>query len=153
MKRLHLGCGLDYKEGYINVDINKKVKADIIHNLEKFPYPFKDKEFNIILMKHVLEHLGDTVKTLKELKRIINKKGIIKIEVPYYKNKGAFRDPTHKRFFTEDTFPEYFNKDFKIIRNELKCTGKFRKLIPFKKTLNYIFWGIYDVLYVELKKK
>jgi predicted SAM-dependent methyltransferase len=153
MKKLHLGCGTDYKKGYINVDINKKVKTDIIHDLEKYPYPFKDNEFDKIIMKHVLEHLNDTVKTLKELERIINKKGIIKIEVPYYKNKGAFRDPTHKRFFTEDMFPEYFNEDFKIIKNELRCKGRFRKFIPFKKLLNYLFWGIYDVLYVELRKK
>tara|TARA_Y100000034_G_C6805657_1_gene361751 strand:- start:152 stop:613 length:462 start_codon:yes stop_codon:yes gene_type:complete len=153
MKKLNLGCGTNYKKGWLNVDINKKVKKDKIVNLEKFPYPFKNNEFNIIIMKHVLEHLEDTVKTMKELKRIINKKGMIKIEVPYYKNKGAFRDPTHKRFFTEDTFPEYFNKDFKIIKNELRCKGKLRRLIPFKRILNYLFWGVYDVLYVELKKK
>lgn len=153
MKKLHLGCGTEYKKGYINLDINKNVKTDIIHDLEKFPYPFKNNEFDKIIMKHVLEHLNETTKTLKELKRILKKGGIIKIEVPYYKNKGAFRDPTHKRFFTEDTFPEYFNEDFKIIKNELGCKGRFRKLIPFKKILNYLFWGIYDVLYVNLKKK
>ena len=153
MKKLNIGCGKDYRKGYINLDIDKNVKSDVTHNLEKFPYPFKDDSLDEIFMKHVLEHLNDTVKTMKELKRIIKKEGIIKIEVPYYKNKGAFRDPTHRRFFTEDTFPEYFNKDFIIIKNQMACKGRFRKFIPFKRLLNYLFWGIYDVLYIELKKR
>jgi len=153
MKRLNVGCGLDYKKGYINLDIEKKFKHDITHNLEKFPYPFKEGEFDEIFCSHILEHLVDISKTLKELRRILKKGGKIKIEVPYYKNKGAFRDPTHKRFFTEDMFPEYLNEGFKIKTNKLVCKGKFRKLIPFKKLLNYLFWGIYDVLYVELIKK
>jgi len=29
MKKLNLGCGNDYRKGWINVDFNKKVKADV----------------------------------------------------------------------------------------------------------------------------
>jgi SAM-dependent methyltransferase len=151
MKKLNMGCGLDIKEGYINLDLRDDINVDVIHNLNKFPYPFKDNEFDEILCKNVLEHLENTREVLKELKRIIKKDGVIILEVPYYKNKGAFRDPTHRRFFTEDMFPEYFNRDFDILQNELVCTGKFRKLIPFKRVFNYFLWGVYDILRIRLR--
>ena len=32
MKRLNLGCGPDYRKGWVNVDIRKDIKADIVHN-------------------------------------------------------------------------------------------------------------------------
>lgn len=35
---------------------------------------------------------------------------IAEIVVPYYASIGAFKDPTHKHFFTEETF-RYFSKD------------------------------------------
>ena len=40
------------------------------------------KKFDIILMFHVLEHLKNPVKTLENLKNILNNKGSIYIEVP-----------------------------------------------------------------------
>jgi len=55
MKKLNLGCGEDYKEGYINLDILDNEFVDVIHDLNKFPYPFKDDEFGEIYIHHVLE--------------------------------------------------------------------------------------------------
>jgi len=44
-KKLHLGCGKIIKEGYVNLDIQKLPGVDVIHDLNKFPYPFKDNSF------------------------------------------------------------------------------------------------------------
>ena len=45
------------------------------------------------------------------LYKILKKDAIAIIIVPYYQWEGAFRDPSHVRFFTEHTF-KYFNKDY-----------------------------------------
>ena len=44
MSKLNLGCGNDYKDGFVNVDIGN-CKKDLEHNLEIFPYPFEDDQF------------------------------------------------------------------------------------------------------------
>lgn len=50
-------------------------------NLNEFPYPFKEKEFDFIICSHVLEHLDDPVRVCAEFSRI-SKAGYI--EVPNY---------------------------------------------------------------------
>jgi SAM-dependent methyltransferase len=50
-------------------------------NLNEFPYPFKEKEFDFIICSHVLEHLDDPVRVCAEFSRIA-KAGYI--EVPHY---------------------------------------------------------------------
>ena len=57
MKRLNAGCGNNYKEGYVNLDILDNVKKDVKHDLNEFPYPFNDDEFDYILLDNTLEHL------------------------------------------------------------------------------------------------
>ena len=39
---LDLGCGNKKRDGTIGVDFNSRTKADIIHDLNIFPYPFED---------------------------------------------------------------------------------------------------------------
>ncbi|MBS3084792.1 methyltransferase domain-containing protein [Candidatus Pacearchaeota archaeon] len=107
VKKLHLGCGRKYKEGFINLDISKNVKADVYHDLNKYPYPFKDNTFDYIYADNVLEILTSITKPMEELSRISKKGAIIEIIVPLAPTSHAFRDPTHKTFFTYRTF-EYF---------------------------------------------
>jgi len=104
--KLHLGCGNDYKEGYINCDWTDKVKVDKIIDLEK-PLPFKDNSVNEIIAYHVLEHINNFIPLMHELYRICKKEAIIKIKTPFYSAWGQFNDPTHVRFFTPYTF-DYF---------------------------------------------
>ncbi len=113
MKKLNLGCGLDYKEGFTNVDfcVGDSFKFDIKHDLEKFPYPFEDNEFDYILMDNVLEHLEDTIKVLEELHRISKPNAKIEIYVPHCSGYMAFGNITHKRFFASGTF-RTFEKGF-----------------------------------------
>ena len=132
MKILDLGCGnrkyRSNKNMVIGIDNIKLKDVDIVHDLNKFPYPFKNNEFDLIYTSHTLEHLQDLDKVFLELKRITKKNGRIKIRGPHFSCGISYRDPTHKRLFSYFTF-DYFTDEcfytkskFKIINRKLNFT-------------------------------
>lgn len=108
MKKLNLGCGFDKREGFVNADNFLECQPDIMCDLEAFPWPFEDNDFDYILMKHVLEHVGSQFsvfkKIMQELYRISSPDGIIEIQVPHFSHNTFWSDPTHVRGFTDLTF-------------------------------------------------
>ena len=68
----------------VNSNMTQLNGVDIIHDLEKIPYPFKDGCFDEIYCSHILEHLSDLVAIMEELYRISKNKTKIKILVPYF---------------------------------------------------------------------
>jgi len=106
--KLHLGCGNDKKEGYINCDISKEVNPDMIIDLNE-NLPFEDNSVNEIITFHTLEHIKELPKLIGEFKRVCVDGARIKIKVPFYLSHNQFTDPTHVRFFTPWTF-DYFIK-------------------------------------------
>ncbi len=122
--KLHLGCGNDYKKGYINCDISPEVKYDKIVDLEK-KLPFEDDSVEEVLAEHVFEHVKNFVEMMHELRRVCKKGAMIKIKVPFYSSCEQFSDPTHVRFFTPFSF-DYFDSESKIgmFSHEVGCSKK-----------------------------
>ena len=124
--KLNLGCGSDYKKGWINVDVVKGT-ADVVWDLNRFPYPFKDNSADYVLLKHVLEHLDDIILVMNELHRIVKRGGIVEIRVPFYTNFQALTHVQHKHFFaygtldlvTEKSATKYTDKLWKYIERKL----------------------------------
>lgn len=83
MRKLNLGCGKDYKKGWVNVDFDKNVKADEYFDLAK-PFPLKKSGFDYILLQDVLEHFTkEAAKSLlKECRKVLSVRGRIEIRVP-----------------------------------------------------------------------
>lgn len=74
MIKLNLGCGSDYRKGYINVDSNRKIKADVYMDLNK-KFPFKNNSVDEIYCKNLFEHIPNPLNFLLEIKRILKKQG------------------------------------------------------------------------------
>ncbi|MEK6948001.1 MAG: methyltransferase domain-containing protein [Nanoarchaeota archaeon] len=113
MKKLNIGCGPDIKpksEGWVNLDDLKLKGVDVVHSLNKFPYPFKNNEFDEVFCSHILEHVDDLIKVMRELHRITKPNGIIRIHVPHFSCGVNYRDPTHKRYFSYFTFDFFTDK-------------------------------------------
>lgn len=57
--RVNLGCGLDYRDGWVNVDWNPtgELRVDKSFNLEETPWPFEANTVDYVLMSHVVEHV------------------------------------------------------------------------------------------------
>jgi len=65
---------------YITTDLNSPladVKADICN------LPFQENEFDFIICNHVLEHISDDTKAMKEIYRILKPGGTAILQVPY----------------------------------------------------------------------
>ena len=106
MKKLNLGCGRSIKEGFTNIDI-VDFGGNVIHDLNKTPYPFEDNTFDYILASHVLEHLESFHNTITELARITKPGGIIEVYAPFFLNTKYFGEPDHKIPFSIRTFDNY----------------------------------------------
>ena len=159
MKILDLGCGKNKIKSknendlVIGADSIKLDGVDVVYDLEKFPWPFKDNEFDLIISNHTLEHLSNLVKTMEEIYRVGKPGAIIKVNVPYFAYPGAFQDPTHKRFFTLRTF-EYFNEKnglsyysrarFEILKKQLNFSITWPKISRFFDMLIKIHPSFYE---------
>lgn len=104
---LHLGCGNNKKPGSIGIDILKDSQADIIHDLNIFPYPFKSSTFEEIIAENVVEHLENIPKVMAEIHRISKNGAKFIITTSHFTSVDSYTDPTHKHFFTSRSF-DYF---------------------------------------------
>ena len=59
MKILHIGCGKNKRTGAVGVDVLPLDGVDLVHDLNRTPYPFNNNEFDLVVAEHVLEHLDD----------------------------------------------------------------------------------------------
>jgi len=118
---LDVGCGRNKKIGAVGVDIAKLPCVDVVHDLNVFPWPFKDSLFDEIYMFDSIEHLYDTTKVMEECHRLLKAGGMLYIRTCYWNNKHAFSDPTHVAFFTEVTW-DFFTG----VRNQHYSNALFR---------------------------
>ncbi|MFH0831609.1 MAG: methyltransferase domain-containing protein [archaeon] len=100
--KLNLGCGTDIKKGYVNMDKIKGQGIDLVWDLNKIPYPFKDNSIEQIYASNILEHIDLSIPLfLKEAKRILKKDGLLIVRVPIgFVSLSIF----HKRFFSIGDF-------------------------------------------------
>ena len=107
-RKLHLGCGVDIKKGYINLDKAKAPGVDGVHDLSVYPWPFKNNYFDEVYSQDVIEHVDDLWKTMKEIQRICRKGATVRIIVPYWHSSAAFY-PDHNYYFNIDSFKFFTN--------------------------------------------
>lgn len=84
---LDIGCGASKAPGFIGMDVRPLPGVDIVHNLEKYPWPLPDNTFNVVHASHVLEHItpNNTDPRLVGLFELLIAKGVIsKADVKKY---------------------------------------------------------------------
>ena len=162
--KLNAGCYDDIKEGYVNLDKERYFKGiDVVHDLNKFPYPFKDNTFDEIYAKHSLEHCDPNCnrEIFNEFYRISKPNAIIIAIVPYGTTWMNYID--HKRGYTFKTFlslctndvsPKHITEgNFKIIKFTQRPM-MFGKLIPsdyIRKILSYCIKNLINTIEVRMR--
>lgn len=102
--KLDIACGQRKQEGFVGVDIWKGSSVDVVHDLDKFPWPFKDASVSEAFCSHYIEHTKDLLKWFDEVHRILVPGGKCTIIAPYYNSMRCWQDPTHTRAISEATF-------------------------------------------------
>jgi SAM-dependent methyltransferase len=108
--KLNLGCGEFRKDGYVNVDYYSVSEPDVRHDLNRFPYPFDNDSFDFIESDHLMEHLENPFRVMRELHRIGRNGCRVRLRVPHFSR--GFTHAEHKRGF-DASFPLYFDPTFK----------------------------------------
>lgn len=110
LRILDVGCGINKYPGAIGVDRNPASRADVLCDLDRFPYPFRDGSFDEIRVVHVIEHVADVVAAVEEFHRLARDSGRILIVTPHYTDFSSFCDPTHRWHLNSFSF-RYFGDD------------------------------------------
>ena len=135
---LDLGCGKRKTLYAVGLDIVYLSDVDIIHDLNDYPYPFKDNFADVIIMKHSLEHTKDRIKTIKEVHRILKPNGILKIKVPHFSSVNAYGELDHYHFFCTNNFNQLADKcNFRIKKLKLNYIQNPNNH-PFKSVVNFL---------------
>jgi predicted SAM-dependent methyltransferase len=81
--KLHVGCGSNYKQGWVNIDLFNPT-ADVALDLRE-RLPFSDESVSLIYSEHVLEHFEyprDVRHILQECYRVLEPGGVFNVGVP-----------------------------------------------------------------------
>lgn len=129
--KIDLGCGQNPREGFEGADLyGDKAKHKV--DLFKFPWPWKSGSVEELYSAHFLEHVPAREVGLEDLSgesreflgqdmlfafmdeawRVLKPDGWMTIVVPSGRSNRAFWDPTHRRFFMQETFL-YFAREWR----------------------------------------
>lgn len=70
-------CGDLFAKGYLY--------PPYVHNMNVLDLPFSDETFDLVICNHVLEHIDDDCKAMRELYRVLKKGGTALLQVPMSK--------------------------------------------------------------------
>jgi SAM-dependent methyltransferase len=105
-----LGCGAHKTAGAFGVDTVRLPGVDLVHDLQVRPYPLPDGCADEVILSHVLEHFADPLTVMEEVWRIAGPAAHVQIRTPHYSGRYAWKDPTHRRAFTSESF-HYFGEN------------------------------------------
>jgi SAM-dependent methyltransferase len=120
---LDLGCGSAKAPGAVGLDISAQTDADVVHDLDVFPYPLEESSFDTVLMQDVIEHVEQPIRVMEEVHRLLRPGGRVHLRTPHFSSALAYGDPTHRHSFSrlaiaslaEPGFAHYTEVRFKVI--------------------------------------
>jgi SAM-dependent methyltransferase len=114
---LNLGCGRKRLAGYLNVDVQEGVEADLVWDLDRRPWPLPSNHFELIHAGDVIEHVEDIPGFMREAHRVLALGGMLQIATPHFSCANSYRDPTHRHhlsYFSFDDFTDHGELNFQV---------------------------------------
>ena len=104
-KKVDLGCGNFKVEGFDGVDKRQLPGVNILHDLEKFPWPFKEESCSILLAHGLINVIKpwETINFFDECWRILEFNGAFVANAAYAGSLESYLDPMACSFWREET--------------------------------------------------
>lgn len=133
---LHIAAEEEISKRILTLDVKQYIRGDLnpkTSNTDKIDITtlkFQNNYFDIIFCNHVLEHVLDYKKAIKEIFRVLKKGGFAIVQTPFSKKiKNHFTDPNiksnedraryygesdHVRIFGQDLFSDFSEAGFEL---------------------------------------
>lgn len=103
-RAIDIGCGAAKQHpDAIGTDRYPHAGVDIVADLEH-GLPFASASVDHVFAVHFLEHVHDLLRLMNDIHRILRPGGVLHVMVPNCQFVNAYADPTHVRFFNQQTF-------------------------------------------------
>lgn len=134
--KIDCGCGKNKREGFLGVDVLKFEGVDIVLNLGKDKWPWKNDSVDEIHASHFVEHLypAERIHFVNELQRVLKMpeyvngqivKGFATIITPHWASQRAYGDLTHVWPPVSEFWFYYLDKDWRAVNaphnQDYKC--------------------------------
>lgn len=135
-KNITYKCGDKFTEGYSY--------PDYVENIDVLGLPYENNQFDLIICNHVLEHIIDDTKALKELNRVLKPGGQAILQVPISKSmektfedfsitskqerEKHFGQSDHVRIYGQDYLKRLQKAEFKTQRINISSHRAYRKI-------------------------
>jgi SAM-dependent methyltransferase len=129
VKILDIGCGCNKMAGAVGIDIDPATHADVIHDLNVYPYPVEENSFDRVYAKHIIEHVNDPRRFMEEIQRVLKPGGQAFVETPHFTSRVAYSEPQHKFFFSYFMYTNLLKGlNLEVLRQEITFYKTYRFL-------------------------
>ncbi|RKX44970.1 MAG: hypothetical protein DRP27_05345 [Thermotogae bacterium] len=137
MVKLNLGCGGDIREGYVNIDVRKIERVDLVLDLESERLPYGDGTVDEILAKDVLEHFSyrKVEEILKDWHRVLKPRGVLTIQTPDFDQIVKYYTEGKIKSWWELSYWLYGGQEYK--ENTHKCIFTKPELCDLLKSIGF----------------
>lgn len=110
---LDVGCGTRKIEpSAVGIDISPRSAADVVWDLDQFPWPLETNKFDRVHMSHIIEHVKDIPRTMEEVHRVARDGAEVLIVTPHFSSHNSYTDPTHRWHLAAGSFAYFTGADF-----------------------------------------
>ncbi len=132
LRKLHIGCGRNVLEGWLNSDLYPRAKT-ILHLDATRPFPLEDDWLDYIFSEHMIEHVpySEGVYMLGECHRVLRDGGSVRISTPnlefllgLYGGERSQQENEYIQWMTDRYLPDApYCEDVFIINNHMRRWG------------------------------
>jgi predicted SAM-dependent methyltransferase len=147
--RVNLGCGFDYREGWINVDRYAE-RADQRWDILDLPWPLKTGSVDWLYANQILEHvpprIGDEdglIRQLWEIHRVLKVGGRCYIGVPHAGSLEDYENITHYRHFVRSSL-DFLDPSYQGVKTLTVHSGLRFRLLVRKRLRSLRFTRLFD---------